>query len=55
MLNKTVGDKQITVAIYVDDLMVSIVDKGLVEKLVVGELKRVYNNISIKKAPQCNI
>ncbi len=48
VLNKTVDDKQITVAIYVDDLKVSSVDKGLIEELI-GELKRVYNNISVNK------
>jgi hypothetical protein len=48
VLNKTVGGKQITVAIYVDDLKVSSVDKGLIEELI-GELKRVYKNISVNK------
>jgi hypothetical protein len=40
VLNKTVGDKQITMAIYVDNLKVSSVDKGFIEELI-GELKRV--------------
>jgi hypothetical protein len=41
VLNKTVGAKQIKVAIYADDLKVSNVDNGLIIEELIGELIRV--------------